>query len=119
MEKLRHTVSLKLNHEFRRLYARGKTAASPFLALYCRKNGRRTSRLGVTAGTKLGKAVKRNRVRRRIREIYRTNEEKLLPGWDIVVVARTRAVYARYGELERSFLQLCRRLGLDVTEKKP
>lgn len=109
---MKHTVSLKQNHEFRRLYGKGKRAVSPYFAVYCRRTGRPYSRLGITAGTKLGNAVKRNRVRRRIRELYRTNEDRLSPGYDIVVVARTRAVFARYAELERSFLQLMRRLGI-------
>ncbi|MBO5727727.1 MAG: ribonuclease P protein component [Oscillospiraceae bacterium] len=109
---MKHTVSLKQNHEFRRLYNKGKTAASPYLALYCRKNRRDGNRLGLTTGVKLGHAVQRNRVRRRLREIYRTNEQRFLPGWDIVVVARVKAVYARYDELERSFLKLARKLEL-------
>ena len=114
---MKHTVSLKQNHEFRRLYSKGKTAASPCLALYCRKNRLGVSRLGLTTGVKLGHAVQRNRVRRRLREIYRTNEEQFLPGWDIVVVARVKSVYARYGELEHSFLKLARKLELLNTEE--
>ena len=87
---MQHTVSLKQNHEFRRLYNRGKSAVSPYFAIYCRKTGRDYSRLGITTGVKLGNAVKRNFVRRRIRALYRTNEAGLQPGYDIVVVARTR-----------------------------
>ena len=107
---MKHTVSLKQNHEFRRLYSKGKSAVSPYFAVYCRQTRRSYSRLGITTGVKLGKAVKRNFVRRRIRELYRTNEDKLLPGYDLVVVARTRAIYGRYADLERSFLQLCEKL---------
>ena len=66
---------------------------------------------------KLGHAVKRNFVRRRIRELYRTNENKFLPGYDIVVVARTRAIFGRYAELERSFLQLMKKLELTLREE--
>lgn len=109
---MRHTVSLKLNHEFRRLYNKGRTAASAYMAVYCRRTRLPYSRLGFTTGVKLGKAVKRNRVRRRLREIYRTNEWRLAPGWDIVVVARVKAVYAQYGQLERSFLALAGQLEL-------
>ena len=109
---MKHTIALKQNHEFRRLYNKGRSAVSPYFAIYCRKTNRPISRLGITTGVKLGNAVKRNRVRRRIRELYRTNEDRLSPGYDIVVVARTRAVFARYAELERSFLQLMRRLGI-------
>jgi ribonuclease P protein component len=116
---MKHTVSLKKNHEFRRLYNKGKSAVSPYFAIYCRKTGRAYSRLGITTGVKLGNAVKRNRVRRRIRELYRTHEAQLLPGFDIVIVARTRAVFRRYAELERSFLQLTGKLGLLKKEETP
>lgn len=111
---MKHTVPLKKNHEFRRLYNKGKCAVSPYFAVYCRKNRMELSRLGITTGVKLGNAVKRNRVRRRIRELYRLSEERILPGYDIVVVARTRAVFARYADLERSFRQLFQKLGLLV-----
>ena len=114
---MKHTVSLKQNHEFRRLYHKGKSAVSPYFAIYCRKTGRQESRLGITTGVKLGHAVKRNFVRRRIRELYRTNESTFVPGYDIVVVARTRAIFGRYSELERSFLQLMKKLGLTVREE--
>ena len=115
---MKHTVSLKQNHEFRRLYQKGKSAVCPYFAVYCRQTRRPYSRLGITTGVKLGNAVKRNRARRRIRALYRTNEAGLLPGYDIVVVARTRAIYGRYREMERSFLQLMGRLGLRAGEGK-
>ena len=98
---MEHTVSLKLNHVFRRLYGRGKSAVNPCLAVYCRKNNLGYSRLGLTVGVKLGKAVVRNRTRRRIKEAYRIHEGAFLPGYDIVVVARVRADHSRYRELER------------------
>lgn len=111
---MKHTIALKQNHEFRRLYGKGKSAVSPYFVIYCRKTGRPVSRLGITTGVKLGNAVKRNRARRRIRELYRTHEAELLPGYDIVIVARTRAIYGRYGELKRSFSQQMKKLGLTV-----
>ena len=109
---MKHTVSLKENRVFRRLYAKGKSAVAPTMVLYCRRNGRTESRLGLTTGTKLGHAVVRNRVRRRLREIYRLHEDELLPGYDIVVVARVRAVHSRYADLERDFLRLAKKLQL-------
>ena len=108
---MRKTVSLKENHAFRRLYAKGKSAVCPTLALYCRKNNRQVNRLGLTTGVKLGKAVKRNRVRRRLREIYRLHEDAMAPGCD-VVVARVRAASSDYRQLEKSFLRLADKLGL-------
>ena len=109
---MRFTASLKENHLFRRLYRRGDSLANAFVVLYCRRNGTEKNRLGFTVSAKMGCAVQRNRVRRRLREIYRLNEEKFCPGWDIVVVTRTRAVAAPYARLESAFLSAARKLGL-------
>lgn len=109
-----HTVSLKENAAFRRLYHRGASAGNRYLVMYCRRNGSASSRLGFTVSTKLGHAVVRNRVRRRLREVYRAQENALRAGYDIVVVARSAAVDAEFSELQRSFLQLTEKLGLRV-----
>ena len=109
---MKKTVSLKENHLFRRAYNRGRTAADNRLALYIRGNGQRGNRLGLTVSTKLGHAVVRNRVRRRLREIYRLNEDKLTTGADVVVVARVRAASSGYHQLEQSFLRLAGKLDL-------
>ncbi len=109
---MKHTVSLKLNHVFQRLYRKGDSAVSPNLAIYVRRNGRQESRLGLTVSTKVGKAVVRNRVRRRLREVYRTNEARLRMGYDVVVVARVRAAHSKYSVLEKEFLRLAGKVGL-------
>jgi len=109
---LKFTESLKNNREFLRLYNKGKSAASPLLVLYCRRNGRRVTRLGITVGKKVGKATVRNKLRRRLRECYRTNEDRFSRGWDIVVVARAKSREASYAELCSDFLALSSRLGL-------
>ena len=109
---MKRTVSLKENHLFRRAYNRGKSAADSRLALYVRGNGRRENRLGLTVSTKVGCAVVRNRVRRRLREIYRLNEDRLVSGTDVVVVARVRAASSQYRQLEHSFLKLADKLEL-------
>ena len=109
---MHHTVSLKETHLFRRLYAKGKSAVSPSLAVYARRNGQNRNRLGLTVSTKVGKAVERNRIRRRIREAYRTHEAEIAPGWDIVVVARIRSAYTPYAGLQRDLLRLLDKLGI-------
>ena len=109
---MKQTVALKQNHVFRRLYSKGKSAVDPYLAVYCRKNRLGHSRLGLTVGVKIGKAVVRNRTRRRIKEAYRVNEARFLPGYDLVIVARVRAGHSRYREIERSLLRLMDKLGL-------
>lgn len=114
---MRFSHSMKENSLFRRLYARGKSAANSYLVIYCRKNGSTENRIGYTVSKKLGHAVVRNRVRRRLREIYRLHETEFLPGRDLVVVARSRAVGAPYAKLEHSFLSLAEKLGL-LAEKR-
>ena len=105
-------VTVKENYEFRRIYRKGKSAVSPQLVIYCQRNRRGHSRLGVSVSTKLGCAVVRNRVRRRIREIYRPNKAKMLPGYDLIVVARVRAVDTDYQKLDRTYLRLLEQLDL-------
>ena len=113
---MKFTTSLKKNHEFKRLYNKGKSAASQCVAIYCRRNGKPENRLGVTVSTKLGGAVQRNRIRRRLKEIYRLNEEKLSKGYDVVIVARMRSRYTGYRELESSVLALFSKLNLMVAK---
>ena len=94
--------SLKLNHIFQRLY-RTSGFGNGYLVMYARRNRLSTNRVGITVSKKLGKAHIRNRVRRRLREVYRLNEERFQPGWDIVVVARSRAIEADFEKLTRAY----------------
>ena len=108
---MKFSSALKLNHIFRRLYAT-TGHANGYLVLYARKNRMNTNRVGVTVGKKLGHAVVRNRVRRRLREVYRLNEERFAPGWDIVVVARSRCIQAEFGKLTQAYLSLAEKAGI-------
>lgn len=108
---MKYSTSLKLNHIFRRLY-HTSGFADGLLVLYARKNRTDGNRVGITVSKKLGKAHVRNRTRRRIREVYRLNEEKFQPGWDIVVVARTKAVEAPFEKLTASYLTLAKKAGI-------
>ena len=105
-------TSLKQNSDFRRVYARGKSAVSPRVVVYCRKNRQDRNRLGFTVSKKLGNAVTRNRVRRRLREIARLNSERTKQGYDLILVARTRAIDAEYQKLEADVLYCFEQLQL-------
>ena len=114
---MKAAVTLKKNHEFRRLYRKGASAAAGSMVLYCRKNRLGHNRVGFTVSVKLGNAVKRNRARRRLREVYRLSTPRLKQGWDLILVARGRTLTATWGELCDSFLRLARKL--DLLEDKP
>ena len=113
---MKFSSALKLNHIFRRLYSTTGHANS-CLVLYARKNRTATNRVGVTVSKKLGGAVVRNRVRRRLREVYRLNEAKFAPGWDIVVVARSRSISTDFQKLTESYLSLAEKAGILEAEQ--
>ena len=114
---MKRAVTLKENHEFRRLYQKGASAVSGCMVVYCRKNKLGHNRLGITVSVKLGHAVVRNRARRRLREVYRLNGGALKQGYDIILVARTRTVKVSWQELNDTFVKLCRKL--ELLEDKP
>ena len=109
---MRFSHSLKENSMFRRLYAKGKSAANAYLVIYCRRNGTEINRIGYTVSKKLGHAVVRNRARRRLREVYRLNEAMFKPGYDIVVVARHRCISADFQKLTKAYLSLAEKAGI-------
>lgn len=108
---MKYSCSLKLNHIFRRMYS-SSGQANGLLVFYARKNRTGINRVGITVSKKLGKAHIRNRIRRRLREVYRLNEEKFLPGYDIVVVARTKAIDAPFSQLTKAYLALAQKAGI-------
>ena len=104
--------TLKKNSDFRRLYAKGKSAVNPYLVVYSRKNGMGFNRVGFTVSAKLGNAVTRNRIRRQLREIYRLHSNEFKNGKDFVIVARSRCIRGEYQKMDASFIAACRELDL-------
>ena len=108
---MKFSCALKRSHIFRRLYST-KGLANSYLVLYARRNRLGHNEVGITVSKKLGKAVIRNRIRRRLREVYRINEQLFTPGWDIVVVARSRCLDAPFDKLVESYLSLAEKAGI-------
>jgi ribonuclease P protein component len=94
------------------VYNKGSSEANSLLVIKVLANGLNLSRYGLSVGRRVGKAVVRNRAKRRLREIMRFTS--LRPGWDIVVIARARAAGVNYAELEAAARDLLRRVGLLV-----
>lgn len=113
---MKRETTLKENYEFRRVYNKGKSGVTPFVVVYARANKSGRNRLGVTVSTKLGGAVVRNRARRRLREVYRLSQPTMKKGYDIVLVARSRAVTCSFNELMQAYNRMCEKL--ELTEKQ-
>lgn len=101
--------TLKKNMEFQRAYARGKSSVTKYFVLYVVPNKKQENNIGFTVSKKIGNAVTRNRVRRRLKEAFR-----LIPitscCQDIVIVARTRAYSASFTELVKQLTNELERL---------
>ena len=110
---MKNTVSLKENREFSYLYKRGKCIPADSIVLYYKKNNLGYNRLGITCTKKIGKAVVRNKVRRRIRESYREIEERLIGGtYDFIIVARMKAASSEYKNISSALRYLCNKASL-------
>lgn len=103
---------LKQNTEFRTAYYRGRSFVHPLMILYVRKNRFGIARLGITTGKKIGKAVKRNRCRRLIREAYRRVFPEITHGVDLVFVARTATVDSNAVQVEQAMRELLKKAGV-------
>lgn len=103
-----------LNHDgqFQKLYKKGKNFVTPSLIIYAKRNGLSVTRLGITASRKIGKAVIRNRAKRRIRELFRTNLDNLKTGYDIVIVARGKTSRVPYPVLCSAFFRAAAEVGI-------
>ena len=107
---MRRAQRLSRRNEFAAVYRRGRPYRSELLILRALPSGQPLSRFGYTASKALGNAVKRNRLKRRLREAVRSLP--VASGWDVVLNARRGAADADYHELRASVAGLMVRAGL-------
>lgn len=99
------------NKQFTRIRGQGKSAANRFLVIRYLRNGLDHSRFGFMVSKRIGNAVIRNKVKRRLREAVRLTPVKA--GWDAVFIARRGTESAGYHELKQAAGNLLRRVHLD------
>ena len=105
------TSTIKQNYEFRRLYSKGKSCANAYLVVYCRKNRAGRSRIGYTVSNKVGHAVVRNRIRRRLKAAAAgLAGTKARPGTDYVLIAREAAYTLPFAEIVKHLDQALQRV---------
>lgn len=86
--KMLKTDTLKKNYEFRNLLKSGKYYSGNYIDIYIKKNNKQINYIGIAVGVKIAKAVKRNRIKRLIRENYRLLENKMNIGYNIIFICK-------------------------------
>jgi ribonuclease P protein component len=92
--------------DFDRALRSGRRASSEYLALFVGDNELGRPRVGLAVSKKLGNAVVRNRIKRRLRELMRPLLRRASGGRDVVIVARPRAVDAEFARLRQEIEML-------------
>ncbi len=106
-QKLGRHQRLRRRVDFLRCYRQGRKRHGALATLHVHPNEEREARLGITASRKVGKAVLRHRVKRRVREIFRRWDGRdSLPQLDIVVHLKPEAGRVGFGALESELQHL-------------
>ena len=106
-------MRLRKREDFNVVYRYGRSFANSQFVVYWRKRSAKgTFRMGISASSKLGGAVVRNRLRRMVKEIVRLNAGKLLEDMDLILIVRKPALSLPYKEMEGSILHVLRKAGL-------
>jgi len=108
---------LRKSAEFQRVRALKQSWAHPLLVLYVAPNSLDVSRVGISVGKRIGKAVVRNRVKRLIREAVRSYLPRLARGYDLVIIARPPVAEASYKQVSQAVERLLGRARLLPREK--
>lgn len=100
-------LTLKKNFDFQKIFKKGKWYGGNLLNVYVIKNYKESNYIGVAVGKKVSKSsVKRNRIRRLIKESYRLNEYRIINGLNIVIVWKTDKAFelANFHDIQKDLL---------------
>lgn len=109
---MRRQYRLRNKDRFQKVRRQGRSYKHPLMILVVLPNDLPHSRFGFTASKRIGNAVKRNRVRRLMREAVRLRWDAIAPGYDVVCIARRPIASARFQDVQAACEQLLSQAGL-------
>ena len=106
--KKRDIIKSKL--EYTEIINNCKYIKNNYYVIYYRKNNT-YNRFGISIPKKTGKAVLRNKIKRRIKNIIDNNKFNIQNSYDYVIISRKRLIELKYSEMENNFISLIKKLG--------
>lgn len=116
---MNNTEMLKKNYEFKYIFQKGKYFSGKYIELYIKKNKTSKNLLGIAISKKIAKSVKRNRIKRLIRENYRLLEKELKPGNSIIILWKKKSPIseATFANIEDDLKNIFQKLEILDIEK--
>lgn len=100
---------IRKNREFQKVYSAKNISGNYHLTLFTKKNNLGVARAGFTVTKKVGNAVTRNLMKRRLKHIYHDVYDTLSSGYDYVFVVKKDAVEISFERLKKSFIHVCKK----------
>ena len=113
---MKNTIIIKKNYEFKNLFSKGKFYYGDFIHMYIRKGNSNNNKFGIAISKKQGKAVKRNIIKRLIRENYKNFESKIEKGTQILIVINKEKNIAEitFKDIENNFQRTLKKANILV-----
>lgn len=102
---------IKSKLEYTDIIKKCKYLKNNYFIIYYRKNNKNINRYGISVPKKTGKAVIRNKIKRRLKNIIDNNEFNIQKSYDYVIIIRKRLIELNYQEMENSFINLIKKIG--------
>ena len=103
---MRKSFRVKKEKDFNAIFQEGKSVANRKFVVYRLENSEQHFRVGLSVSKKLGNAVTRNQIKRRIRHVLITHKDQIIENLDFVVIARKGVEEMNYTELEKNLLHV-------------